>query len=249
VTLECKLKPTLTTVSTGDMRKIIAKDNAMSVKQLLELSTKLSKQQVVSFLRKLLRSVDFDPDDIPNLEELLFEIEDQIKEIEVLGNDPNYPHRFIKAQVKHSQRDGVTVANYFYLRRKLPGKAREEKSCGLIPFKPGNIYSVKNKVTGEMKTARCLRLYIPQNLEWEQLLKNPQCHIEIEWLDNVSHTHVSNQVFEFPQCMSEDFSPEHCSLKQVVLPQQEIEHQRIDLSRHTRSPYTPQFPSHQTSGR
>jgi hypothetical protein len=223
------------------LSKIQVKEITMSIKQkqLLELTAGLSKSQILSLLRKLIRSADFDADDIPDLEELIFEIEDLTKELEILGNDPNRPSRYIKAQVKLNQRDGVFIANYLYLRRKLPGKAREEKSCGLIPFKPGNIYSIKNKVTGEVKTARCLRIYIPQYLEWEQLLKKPRCHVEIEWLDNASHAYVSNQVFEFPQCMNEDFSPEHCSLKQVVLPQQEIQpeigHQRIDLSRHTKT--------------
>jgi len=198
----------------------------MTPKQLLEAVTELSKQQLISFLKRTLRLVSFNQDDITDLETLIVEIEDQIEEIKVLGDDPNLPHPYIKTQIKTSN-----GSNYFYLRRKLPGKPREEKGCGVIPFKPGNVYNIQVRSTREVKTARCVRVYIPQRFNWEQLLEKPQCNIEIAWYDNFSNACIHSEVFEFPQCMDGFFSPSHCNIKEIILPQQEESHQCINLSR------------------
>lgn len=212
------------------MSKIVAKCNVMSPKQLFASVADLSKQQVIAFLKKTLRLVEFNRDDILDLETLIVEIEDQIEEIKVMGDDPNFPHPYIKAQVKTSQRDGAAGTNYFYVRRKLPGQPREEKGCGAIPFKPGNIYSIQIKSSKEVRMARCLRVYIPQHLNWEQLLEKPECLIDMAWYDNFSNSYINSEVFEFPRCMKGFFSPDHCTIREI-LPQEEESHQCINLSR------------------
>ena len=183
-------------------------------KELLEAASRLSKQQLFKFVTRLLRLMPLTREDIPDLEVLIDEIDDAIAELEVLGDEEDAPHPTIKVQIKPRSYNGKLL-HYFYLRRKLPGQKAEDKGFGAIPFKPGNLYRLIHKSTGQQRLLKCVRAYVPQRLSWEELMQQPQCYLEMAWLDETLAP-IATETFEFPRCMEENFSPRQYELEALT---------------------------------
>lgn len=194
------------------MRRTVIDGETLLKKQLLERISQHPNRDVAKFVDELLRFADFSISEVYLLKELVQDIEEYIKDLE-FSEGFDAPHPVIKAQVK-SHKNSVRSENYLYIRRRPSGKPRQEKSCGSIPFKPECLYLIKSKSTGQVRIARCSKVYIPQGATWEDLIRQPECRVKLEFLDD-NYKYVASEIFSFPQCMKEDLSPHLCTIEAI----------------------------------
>ena len=187
-----------------------------SLKATVDAALGLPKQQIFRLIIKLLRSMPLQLDDIPELEDLIDQANDCITEIEALGEDAVNEHPTIKVQVKPGyDRRGNFTRNYFYLRRH--GKVTGAKCCGPILFRPKQLYQLVDRKTGEQRLLQCVRAYVSAQFNWEDLIQNPRCYLEMAWL-NADRSIITTERFEFPACMSENFSDLDYKIEELRLP-------------------------------
>jgi hypothetical protein len=186
----------------------------ISILQLTQILATLSQDKLFTIVTKLLTCFDAD-----RLTQLAVQVQAERDHLQVLETHPEPIAFTVIAKTVQGKR-------YVYARTV---DRTIELGLGRLHFEIGPIYQLRSRHSSEVKHLRCLRLYIPQNID-PQL--DRKALMEVEWL-TPTFTPTSRQTYEFPRCMKAELSTQDWQItpvnpQEAIAPGGRLDHPFLD---------------------